>query len=336
MACLYDGRWSGSHGIGRFASELGQRLDRQLLVAGGQPMSPFDPFRLSISRYSRDQWFLSPGYNAPFFDRLPYVVTVHDLNHIDRIDNSGVLKRIYYGVVLRRIVKAARAVLTVSEFSRARIVEWFGIPADKVFNVGNGVSIGFRPDGARHSPTYEYFLCVSNRRGHKNELGLLQAFARSNSHRSVKLIFTGEATSELLAHAAALGIGSRLVFSGRVTEEGLAELYRGALSLVFPSLYEGFGLPIVEAFACGTPVITSNVTSMPEIAGDAALLVDPTSVNEIAAAMDQLYAHPELREELSRKGMLRAQAFSWDSVAERVRAAVRAVDTDPARPLSWD
>jgi glycosyltransferase involved in cell wall biosynthesis len=120
-----------------------------------------------------------------------------------------------------------------------------------------------------------------------------------------------------------------------VSEDELAALYRGALFLVFPSFYEGFGLPIIEAFACGTPVITSNVTSMPEIAGDAALLVDPHDVDAIAEAMVRLASSPELRKTLVARGYERIGTFSWDAVAERVKAAVAAVDTNPEHPLHW-
>jgi glycosyltransferase involved in cell wall biosynthesis len=335
MNCVFDSRWAGAHGIGRFAKELAARLPHAELDANGRPMSPLDPVRLAKVRFHPNQWFLSPGYNAPLFSSVPYLLTVHDLNHIDRPDNSSIVKRLYYRLVLRRLCRRARAVLTVSEFSRGRIVEWMGLDRNRVFNVGNGVSEAFVPQGRRHDAGGDYVLCVSNRRGHKNEEGLLHAFSRSSLASSLKLVLTGESSASLQELARTLGVSERLVFAGRVSEDELAALYRGALFLVFPSFYEGFGLPIIEAFACGTPVITSNVTSMPEIAGDAALLVDPYDADAIAEAMVRLASSPELRNVLVARGFGRIGNFSWDAVAGRVKAAVTAVDTNPEHPLHW-
>jgi glycosyltransferase involved in cell wall biosynthesis len=163
----------------------------------------------------------------------------------------------------------------------------------------------------------------------------MHAFARSALPSSLKLVLTGEPSENLEELARTLGVSGRVAFAGRVSEDELAALYRGALFLVFPSFYEGFGLPIIEAFACGTPVITSNVTSMPEIAGDAALLVDPHDVDAIAEAMVRLASSPELRKTLVARGYERIGTFSWDAVAERVKAAVAAVDTNPEHPLHW-
>ena len=336
MAAIFDGRWIGDHGIGRFARELRARLPVRELEAPGRPMSPLDPLRLARLPAGAGDWLLSPGYNAPLAGALPYVFTIHDLNHIDRPDNSSAAKRLYYRLVLRRLCLRARAVLTVSDYSRRRIAAWSGVPVERVFDVGNGVSSVFRPDGERHRPGYDYVLCVGNRRGHKNEEGLVRAFARAGLPAQMRLVLTGDPTPALAALAAACGIGERLAFAGRVDEEGLARLYRGARLLSFPSFYEGFGLPVVEAFACGTPVLTSNVTSLPEIAGDAACLVDPASDDAIAAGLARLHADEGLRATLVARGLARAPQYSWDAVTSRVRDAVRAADTRPGQPLAWD
>lgn len=337
MACFFDTRWIDSHGIGRFALEVHARLRTVDLNAGGRPMSPFDILRLSwiLLPTRNGDWFLSPGYNAPLITRSPYVFAIHDLNHIDRSDNSNIFKRMYYQLILRRLCHRARAILTVSDFSKQRIVDFFGVDASRVFNVGNGVSESFKSDGPRHELPGGYVLCVSNRRGHKNEEGLLHAFARATLPHDLKLVLTGEANDRLVELARSLGISNRLVFSGKVSEADLGALYRGALFLAFPSFYEGFGLPIVEAFACGTPVITSNLTSMPEIAGDAALLVNPHDVDEIALAMRRLHSSAELRANLIERGYQRVGEFSWDAVALRVQDVIHSVDTDPKHPLNW-
>jgi glycosyltransferase involved in cell wall biosynthesis len=330
----FDDRWIGAHGIGRFARELDARLRPRPLRLRGSPASPLDPLRLGAAclRLPRDSMLLNPGYNPPLVSRVPYAICVHDLNHLDRPDNASAAKTLYYRAVLAPRARRAHAVLTVSEFSRGRIVESLGVPAERVVNVGNGVSEVFTADGPRHAAGGDYVLCVGNRKGHKNEPALLRAFASSGLHARLRLVLTGRPTPALDALATQLGIAGALSYAGEVTEEGLAALYRGALFLAFPSLYEGFGLPVVEAFACGTPVLTSSTTSLPEIARDAAVLVDPASDEAIAQGLRRLADSPALRAELAARGRLRARSFTWDTVAARVRAALGLPDPQEPTP----
>ena len=327
MTCYFDARWIGEHGIGRFAAELARRLPVVPLPLAGSPSDPADPFRLAtaLGGVSRQDCFFSPGYNGPVWSRVPYIVTVHDLNHVDCEGNSSVLKKLYYRFILKRVCHRARAIFTVSEFSKSRIVEWMGVQEQKVFNVGNGVSEIFSGDVRPHDPGYAYIFCVSNRRPHKNEEGVVQGFAAAALPATVKLVFTGKPTPAIEQVCREVGVQDRVVFAGRLTEEQLAEHYRGALMLLFPSFYEGFGLPIIEAFASGTPVITSNVTSMPEIAADAALLVDPQKPQEIAQAIERLHGDAGLRQTLVVRGYERQKAYTWNAVAQRVEQAMRQV-----------
>ncbi|MEP7098980.1 MAG: glycosyltransferase family 1 protein [Burkholderiales bacterium] len=324
LTVVADKRWGGEHGIGRFSRKvLGQIAHRELDI-GGRPMDPFDPIRLSIAlrRIPRGNVFFSPGYNAPFLSNQRFLFTVHDLNHIDRPENSSVPKRIYYALVLKRACLRAAKVLTVSEYARQRIIRWSGVPDQQVVNVGNGVDDAFTPGSPAASSGRPYFLCVSNRRPHKNESRVLSALAASGLPADVELVLTGPPTQGLNDEIRARGLDGRVRFTGTVSDEELAELYRGAIGLVFPSLYEGFGLPVVEAMACGTPVITSTTTALPEIAGDAALLVDPMRVDEIAEAMTRLHDDQALRIRLREAGLRRATQFTWSSVADRVSAAI--------------
>lgn len=329
MNCIFDSRWCGSHGIGRFSNELRARLliDREL--SHGKPMSPFDPFFLNFQLKDTPpgSWLFSPGYNAPFFPTLPYVLTIHDVNHIDRGENSSISKKIYYKTILKRICHNAQAILSVSEFSRSRLIDVFDLDPRKVFCVGNGVSDDFKIEGHRPKDISDYILCVSNRRGHKNEVGLLHALAKivKDLPDERTLVFTGHPTDDLLVEIKSLGLRNRVTFTGRVSDADLAALYRGARYLVFPSFYEGFGLPIIEAFSCGTPVITSNITSMPEIAGDCALLVDPNDIIDIAEKIKLLEFSERIRNDLSLKGLERAKYFSWDRVVDNVVNAVNSV-----------
>lgn len=323
----FDSRWLGNHGIGRFAQELLQRLDPPSQLTGRlKPTDPLDVFYLSFKvLVSRHAVWYSPGYNAPLFGLARYVLTIHDLNHVDQPANSSPLKRLYYRIVMRNACRRAARVLTVSEYSRGRIVEWSGVDPARVVNVGNGVSDAFSPEAVPYRPGFPYLLCVGNRKGHKNEERLLAAFAAAAIDASIRLAFSGPASQQLLALAGSLGVSDRVLFLGRIEEEQLPGIYRGALALLFPSLYEGFGLPVLEAMASGIPVLTSNRTALPEVAGDAALLVDPTDTPAISAAIERIVADESLRGKLVHRGLQRVKLFSWDAVAARVQSVLNEV-----------
>jgi glycosyltransferase involved in cell wall biosynthesis len=321
-----DQRWIGDHGIGRFARNVLSRIDCQPICLSGHPAAPFDSYRLTraLVNLTHEDLFLSPGYNSPLLCPSPFVFTIHDLSHIYCRENSNALIRLYYRTILKRACHRARRILTVSEFTRGQVLEWSGLAPASVVNVSCGVDSEYRPDGERFESSFPYLLCVSNRKPHKNEYRLLAAFARSKIASDLHLILTGTLTRELAGCIAQFHLEERVHLIGKVPEAKLPALYRGARALVFVSLYEGFGLPLLEAMACGTPVITSNVTAMPEIAAGAACLVDPTSLGDIAAGIEQITGDSCLREELREKGLARAAQFSWERTAHAVRQALAA------------
>lgn len=320
----FDPRWSGDHGIGRVSRILDERLCLPHLDITGRPSSPFDPFRLFIAmlKLPNNVAVFSPGYNAPMFVVRPYIFTILDLNHIDRPENSSFLKRMYYYCVMRRAAHKAFRVLTISEFSRQRIIDWAGIDPCRVVNVSCGVDTRYSPDVTPYVPGFPYLLCVSNRKAHKNEPRVVTAFAKANINNNIRLILTGHASEQLMVLCKQLGVEHRVSFVGHVAEADLPGLYRGALLLLFPSLYEGFGLPVVEAMASGIPVITSKTTSLSEVAGNAAFLVDPTNTSEITHAIEKVLNNENLRAELITNGLARAKTFSWDSVAAKVQVVL--------------
>jgi glycosyltransferase involved in cell wall biosynthesis len=315
-----DQRWIGGHGIGRFARHVLAGLDYRPVSLSSNPAAPLDSWFLSraLSKLAPDDLFFSPGYNTPLFCPSPFVFAIHDLSHIYCPENSSPAIRLYYATVMKRACHRAATILTVSDFTRRQIVAWSGAPAEKVFNVGCGVDPAYRPEGDLFGLPFPYLLCVSNRKRHKNELRVVEAFAKADLDPRTHLVFTGEPTAELRRFIQSQGVGPRVNFVGAVPEAKLPSLYRGSEALIFPSLYEGFGLPVLEAMACGTPVVTANVTAMPEVAGDAAVLVDPTSVEQIAGAMEQAVRDTSLREKLRERGRARAAQFSWERSAATV------------------
>lgn len=324
MNIFYDSRWSGEHGIGRVSRILDDSLCLPHLNISGKPSSPFDTFRLFIRmlKLPNNSAVLSPGYNAPIFVVRPYIFTVMDLNHIDRPENSSFLKRLYYRYVMKRAAHKAYKVLTISEFSRQRIIDWSGIEPSSIINISCGVDSCYTSNVIPFATDFPYLLCVSNRKAHKNEPRLIEAFAMANIDSNINLFFTGDVNEQVLSLCQQFKVEKRVYFIGRVPEKDFPGLYRGALALVFPSLYEGFGLPVIEAMACGTPVLTSNTTSLPEVAGDAAILVDPLSVEQIAAGIERLCTDFDLREILIKRGIAQAKKFSWDTVISKVKVVL--------------
>jgi glycosyltransferase involved in cell wall biosynthesis len=316
---LYDSRWIGKHGIGRFAGELQKLLtDLVPLRRRRPPWHPFDPILLSTILWrTKPRLFFSPGYNAPISSPCPFVFTLHDLNHLFVPENSSATKQAYYRYIVRPACQRAALILTVSEYSKVQITSWAQIENAKVINVSNGVGPPFAPSGNKYEPGYPYFLHVGNHKRHKNLPRLLQAFASSGVGSDVRLILTGPANSEICQQIAHLRLTRLVSFVEASQDERLAELYRGAVALLFPSLYEGFGLPALEALACGVPVLTSKVCSLPEVVGDAGVFVDPRDVDSIVNGIERLARESDLRDQLRLRGMSHAKKFSWAETAQR-------------------
>lgn len=247
---------------------------------------------------------------------IPAVVTVHDLTHLHYYTH---LHCAYYNVVLRRFFRRCRAIICVSEYTRNEFLNWSGMSPSQVFTVHNGISRELFSAVDDFGLPFPYVLYPGNRRRHKNLDRLLEAFALSSLSRDgVRLVLTGNPEAKLRRKAARLGVERFLHFVGEVSDSDLARLYRGAKLLAFVSLYEGFGLPILEAMASGIPVLTSKVSAMPEVAGGAAVLVNPESTEEIAHALERLVSDEQLRERCVRLGRTQISHFDWDAAASKV------------------
>jgi glycosyltransferase involved in cell wall biosynthesis len=198
--------------------------------------------------------------------------------------------------------------------------------ASRFMNAGQGV----RPKGLAVPESGEFFLCVGTIEPRKNHLRLFEAYARfcEVSKAAVPLVLAGGRgwlVDDAAEEARRLGIGARLILTGYLEDEALTWLYRNCLAFVYPSLFEGFGLPVVEALSCGAPVVTSTASSLPEVTGGAAMLVDPLDTAELSKALLRLWREPELREDLSERALARASFFSWEKAARVVMDAHREV-----------
>jgi glycosyltransferase involved in cell wall biosynthesis len=316
MICA-DQRWIGKHGIGQFARHVLAGLDYLPVPLVTRPSAPLDSWRLTraLANLTCNDLFFSPGYNSPLFCPSRFVFSVHDLSHIYCPENSSPAIRVYYATVLKRACHRAVGILTVSEFTRMQIIEWSGVPPEKVFNVRSGVDPEYHPEVDPYDLPFPYLLCVSNRKRHKNEFRVVEAFAKTGLAADMRLVFTGEPTAELADHIARCHVTHAVHFVGIVPDAEFPSLHHSAVALVFPSLYEGFGLAPLEAMACGTPVVTSNTTGLREVAGDAALLVDPRSVEQIVEAIKRIVCDTSLRQQLRLRGLDRAAQFPWATTA---------------------
>jgi glycosyltransferase involved in cell wall biosynthesis len=323
---LYDARWIGNHGIGRFASEIQKQLPELVpLESQRPPFHPFDPVLLAATLWRKSpKLFFSPGYNPPLGWPGAFVFTLHDLNHLRVPENSSALKRAYYQFIIKPAAHRARCLLTVSEYAKQEIAEWAQLSEDQIVNVGNGVGPAFVPTGEKYDPGYSYLLYVGSRKAHKNLFRLLQAYSASGVRSQVRLVISGQPEQEIVDDITRLGLQRDVLFKDLLTDDELSAAYRGSVAFVFPSLYEGFGLPPAEAMACGTPVLTSNVCSLPEVVGDSALLVNPLDVEEIAEGIGRLVSDSALRAEFSKKGPAHIKRFTWDETARKVRHALTA------------
>ena len=263
------------------------------------------------------------NFLAPISEDRPYVVTIHDMGLEVLPDAHPLTKRLYTKRLVPHVARKAKLIITNSEYSKWEIIRHLGIPEDRIRVTPLAASPEFRPVAA--SPAHPYFLYVGNLEPRKNLERLIDAFARLHG-KEHQLIIVGNRWYQggvAERKARALGLTGRVKFLGYVPRADLPEIFSGATALVYPSLLEGFGLPIIEAMACGTPVITSNNSSMREVAGDAAVLVDPRNVLEITEAMAQVAEEPGLRAGLADKGLKRAAEFSWKKTAELTMEAYR-------------
>ncbi len=276
----------------------------------------------------------------------PYVVTVHDLlDHMYRVNSHSEIKRTLHFYFTRRVLQGAARIFAVSDFSKKDTERLFHISGEKIEVIYNAIDDRFRQGHAsdadrefiaeRYQVNYPFLLYAGRISPHKNVVRIIEAFGalkaeltKEHEFEDLKLIIIGDEVSkhpDLRRAVIKSGVQNDVRFLGFVPIEVLRIFYDQAKIFVFPSLYEGFGLPPLEAMAHGTPVVTSNTSSIPEVVGNAAVMVNPENVFEIMRALHKVLLDQHVREKLKARGIEQAQKFSWDDSVRQMLAVYREV-----------
>lgn len=306
-------------------------------VAGGS-YPVWEQYKLPIAARKHHLDVLHCTANtAPLFSPAPLIITLHDIIYLEKLNlKRGTMYQrmgnLYRRWNVPRVVDAAEKIITVSDFERMRILEHFGLPGERVVTVYNAVGSHFAPvtDNERiaekqkkYKLPNEYMLFLGNTDPKKNVVGLLKALLilKKENKLTLPLVITDldqNYLQQTLQELKATEIEKDIVLCGYIPNQDLPAVYSKASVFLYPSLRESFGIPILEGMACGVPVITSNTASMPEVAGDAAVFVDPFLPSSIAGQIHHLLTDANKRTELVEKGFARAKNFSWEKTARQV------------------
>ena len=294
--------------------------------------NPYHRLGWDLARLARQDKpdLLHVQYTAPLLGSVPLIVTVHDVSFLEHPEYFTFSRRSQLRFTVARTVRQAAKIVTVSEFSRDGILRAYDVSPDKVRVVPNAANPAFRPIGREKAQasvrerlglTVPFVLSVGDLQPRKNQIGLIEAFVRllrAQPQLPHHLVLTGKETwfaPKVKEAARTSGFADRIHFTGWVTDAELLEIYNACDLFVFPSFYEGFGLPILEAMACGRAVACSNTSAMPEVADGAGLLFDPNNAESITRAMSDILLDSELRGRMERLGLQRAALFSWQKSA---------------------
>lgn len=326
-------------GIDRYSQEIAKRLNVKKIETR-RYLSLIEAYRLSriVQNLNDIVHFPSQDFaRHALFLKNPFIITVHDLiRSCFGFAKETITERLLLRLD-RRGIKQARHIIAVSHNTRNDLIKYLEIPGEKISVVYNGVDHNiFKPYNVRLLDK-PYILYVGSERPRKNLGRLLEAFAKLKSEfpelKLVKIGIAGRSEKyrrEVLRRVNSLGIASDVIFAEYISELELAHYYSSACLLAYPSLYEGFGLPPLEAMACGCPVVTSNTSSLPEVVGEAGILINPYDTDSLVKAIKRVLTDARLREDMVRKGLAQAKRFSWEKAARETQEVYNKVLAEKA------
>lgn len=332
---IFDRKWDKSFIYGPNVTPV------STMIPSRHPFLWFWHYEIDIPRilrkYKPDLFFSPDGWMS-LSTKVPTVDVIHDINFMQRAEDFPYFYRKFYRYFFPRYAQKARQIITVSEYSKADIVNTLSVDPSKIDVAYNGCGKIFQPLSnevkvevrKRFTNGDPYFVFVGSQNPRKNIVGMLDAFElfKKRTRNKYKLLLVGKpmwGSVDFDQKIESLKCKDDIVFTNRVSTEVLQLLLGSSEALMLVSFLEGFGIPIIEAMNCDVPVICSNVTSLPEVAGDAALLVDPYNVESIADAMVKIAKDEKLRRDLIQKGRLQREKFSWDRTADAVWNSIQKI-----------
>ena len=303
------------------------------------------PFELAPLKL--DLFWTTP-WGASVFLRRRYALTIYDLLYRRYPEIASLKARLYDVFVSKWVARRAEIIFTISEFVKKDIEEFLGIKNDRIINIRGAAGEAYKPLGdsnvnglaidkvlVKHAITKPFFVYLGNFRPHKNLKTLLVAFAKIKNQKAKMVLIgdvdakgRGQDSQNLLKLLKSLKLRKNVILTGRIADDReVAAILNEAVALVHPSFHEGFGLTVLEAMACGTPVIAANATSIPEVVGEAGILIDPHNVEELAKAMGEVLAGE--RQDLVERGLQQAKKFSWEKTAQEVLKTIETVVSNP-------
>jgi len=308
----------------------------------GGPYPLWEQFKLPrIAKAYKCDILHCTSNTAPYLNKIPLITTLHDIIYMEGsllkllINKASLYQKfgnLYRRIIVRKVVKNSRHLITVSNFEKENITSFFKLKNKNIHAIHNGVNQKFRIKvdsnhlakvKTKYKLPNNYLLHIANKDPRKNTKRILIAFNKFSKTAPIKhkLLMLGCKDADLkivLNEIGALDLYKNIILTGYVSDEDLPVIYYLSKLFLFPSLREGFGIPIIEAMACGVPVITSNTSSMPEVAGDAAHIIDPNKTEEIYNGMIKIISDDKYKKELIQKGLIRSKQFSWNSMASQV------------------
>ncbi len=289
-----------------------------------------DAYKEKLDIFFSPTSYIIPAIHNP--SKIKVIMTIHDLIAFLYPKNHNKKAVIIEKLALGRALKKVKKVLSVSENTKKDIIKNFGVKENLIEIIHNAASDSFgiiekdeceKFREEKNLPN-EFIFSVGTLEPRKNYLTLIDAYSKIKAHHhDIKLVIAGKKgwkSDKIFKKVDDLNLKDDIIFLGYVTEEELAKIYNLAILFVYPSLYEGFGIPPLEAMKCGCPVITSNISSLPEVVGNAAILVDPYSSDDLKNAMHELLSNPSLQEDLKEKGLNQCNKFSWEISARKLLA----------------
>ena len=363
MPIVFDTRTATDHfpGIGRYVSNLTRALaslipvdgfkllcapvavtrlmlpDVPQIVCGASPFSLRQQWQVPVLlRQAGAQLYHSPYYLMPYATGVPTIVTCHDLIPLLYPQYFRPEQRLLFWLAHKLVLTLSQAVLADSHVTKADLIGRFDLRPEKIFVTPLAADPHFAPRSPseidrvrrRYNLPTHYGLYLGSNKPHKNLIRLVEAWSQVSRHAArIPLVIAGPWDTrfpQAKERVTALGLENSTLFLGPIPEQDLPALYSGAEWFIFASLYEGFGLPVLEAMACGAPVACANASSLPEVTGDAALLFDPLDVDSIADGLTRLLEDSHLRASLRLRGLAQAQRFSWERAARETVEVYRA------------